>query len=159
VFRFASHTYRRFLAYQQTRRAQKEAISAPTAGPIAESRSKTQLRKAMAGMIIVSFMLLLWVRAESLTRMMPHLVDIGLGVLAGIIGNSLGYWFGLLGVAPAPACTASQALKLVQIVGVPVAYVLLGGHMLLMPVTGALLAATLVFVTRWLGWTNCRAHS
>jgi hypothetical protein len=124
----------------------------------AERAGRQLLRRSLGVAIILGFLLLTWVRAESLTRMMPHLVDLGLGVLAGIIGNSLGYWLGLLGVAPAPACTASQTLKLVQIVGVPVAYVLLGGHMLLMPVTGALLAAALVFMTRWLGWSACPSH-
>ena len=64
-----------------------------------------RLGQALSLVFIIGFVLLTWVRAESLTRMMPHLVDLGLGVLAGIIGNSLGYWFGLLGVAPAPACT------------------------------------------------------
>lgn len=113
------------------------------------------MRRALGVLFIFGFVLLTWVRAESLNRMMPHLVDLGLGVLAGIIGNSLGYWFGLLGIEPAPACTASQVLKLAQIVGVPVAYVFLGGHMLLMPVTGAVLAATLVIVTQRLGWTKC----
>jgi hypothetical protein len=150
LFRLLRSAYQLFRAYQQRQVYARRYPRAPG--------GRRWLGRSLGAAIILGFLLLTWVRAESLTRMMPHLVDLGLGVLAGIIGNSLGYWLGLLGLAPAPACTASQTLKLVQIVGVPVAYVLLGGHMLLLPVTGACIAAALVVLTRWLGWTSCPGH-
>ncbi|SMB87187.1 hypothetical protein SAMN00120144_1499 [Hymenobacter roseosalivarius DSM 11622] len=116
-----------------------------------------RLRQGLGVAFILGFVLLTWVRAESLARMMPHLLDLLLGALAGLIGSSLGHWFRLLGVRPASACTASHTLKLIQIVGVPLGYVLLGGNMLLLPVLGASLAAALVLVGRQLGW-SCGAR-
>jgi hypothetical protein len=67
-------------------------------------------------------------------------VNLGLGVLTGLLGNSLGYWMGALGVGAVRACVVSQTLKLGQIVGVPVGYLLLGGHTLTLPLVGAGLA-------------------
>ncbi|SHJ61967.1 hypothetical protein SAMN02745146_3552 [Hymenobacter daecheongensis DSM 21074] len=115
------------------------------------SRWPAGLRTSLALLAVAAFVALTWVRAESLARMMPHLLDLGLGVLAGLIGNTLGHWFRLLGAGPATAHTASLALKMAQVVGVPVGYLLLGGHMVLMPVAGACVAAALVVLSRWLG--------
>lgn len=98
------------------------------------------LRTALAVVCVAGFVGLTWVRAESLATMMPGAINLGLGVFTGLLGNSLGYWVGALGVAPPRACVVSQSLKLAQIVGVPTGYLLLGGHMLLLPVLGALLA-------------------
>ena len=148
---------RRLPAYQQTV-VPASAPLIPTSPAVVPHDRRVWLLGLQRGMGVaglIGFVLLAWVRAESLTRMMPHLLDFGLGLVAGLIGNSLGHWLKLLGMAPARACSASHTLKLAQIVGVPVGYVLLGGHMLLMPILGALLAATLVLVTRHIGWTKC----
>jgi drug/metabolite transporter (DMT)-like permease len=98
------------------------------------------LRTLVGAAFVGAFVALTWVRAESLALMMPGPVNLGLGVLTGLLGNSLGYWVGVLGLAPVRAFLVSQCLKLAQIVGVPTGYLLLGGHMLLLPVLGALLA-------------------
>ncbi len=113
-------------------------------------------RAAVGVAFVGGFVALTWVRAESLAVMMPVVVNLGLGVFTGVLGNSLGYWVGALGVAPAPACTVSRLLKLAQIVGVPVGYLLLGGHMWL-PLFGALLAlAGLVWAVR--RGPGCASH-
>lgn len=114
-------------------------------GPTAPTPARSQawpigLRTLVGVAFVGAFVVLTWVRAESLAVMMPGVVNLGLGVLTGLLGNSLGYWVGALGLAPARACVVSQSLKLAQIVGVPTGYLLLGGHMLLLPVLGALLA-------------------
>ena len=101
---------------------------------------RTGLRMALAVACVAAFIGLTWVRAESLATMMPGALNLGLGVLTGLLGNSLGYWVGALGVGAARACVVSQALKLAQIVGVPAGYLLLGGHMLALPALGAGLA-------------------
>jgi|GEM_PF-5062818 drug/metabolite transporter (DMT)-like permease len=120
---------------------------AALAGRINRWRLGWQVGLAVA--CLGAFVALTWVRAESLATMMPDSLNLGLGVLTGLLGNSLGYWVGALGVAPVRACIVSQSLKLGQIVGVPAGYLLLGGHMLLMPVLGAVLAlAALVWAHR-----------
>lgn len=98
------------------------------------------LRTALALACVLAFIGLTWVRAESLATMMPGALNLGLGVLTGLLGNSLGYWVGALGVGAVRACAVAQALKLAQIVGVPAGYLLLGGHMLVLPLLGAVLA-------------------
>ncbi len=114
-------------------------VSARPAGP-GQRAWRTGLRTALAVACVAAFIGLTWVRAESLATMMPGVLNLGLGVLTGLLGNSLGYWVGALGVGAARACVVSQALKLAQIVGVPAGYLLLGGHMLALPLLGAALA-------------------
>ncbi|WP_354584576.1 hypothetical protein [Hymenobacter sp. UYCo722] len=114
-------------------------VSAQPSGPV-QRGWRTGLRTALAVACVAAFIGLTWVRAESLATMMPGVLNLGLGVLTGLLGNSLGYWVGALGVGPDRACVVSQALKLAQIVGVPAGYLLLGGHMPALPLLGAALA-------------------
>lgn len=97
-------------------------------------------RRVLAVALVAVFIGLTWVRAESLAVMMPGAVNLGLGVCTGLLGNSLGHWVGALGLGTTRACVVTQALKLAQIVGVPAGYLLLGGHMLALPLLGAGLA-------------------
>lgn len=117
----------------------------------------TRLRTALAVACVAAFIGLTWVRAESLATMMPGALNLGLGVLTGLLGNSLGYWVGALGVGAARACVVSQTLKLAQIVGVPAGYLLLGGHMPGLPLLGAALAlAGIVWAHR--RGASCTSH-
>ena len=127
----------------------------------AQSASVTRwplgLRLGLAAGCVALFVGLAWARVESLTAMLPWAVNLGLGVLTGVLGNSLGYWLGALGATPPRACVVSQSLKLAQIVGVPAAYLLLGGHLLALPLLGAALALAGVVWAHRTG-RSCTSH-
>jgi hypothetical protein len=64
----------------------RQPVAATATGP-GQGAWRTGLRTALAVACVAAFIGLTWVRAESLATMMPGVLNLGLGVLTGLLGN------------------------------------------------------------------------